>query len=423
MVEEGEGEKRVYDLSRVHPFAIWRKTLEDLAVEQPDIPLPPFIGGLAGYLGYEISTFFDRVPRASASILAFPDAVLMVVDTLLVFDHVTQTLSLFTFAAPGEEQPAQARLRALTECLMESGPLRNDLALSPPPSSPPEWTTYLSSDRFCQMVERAKEYIAAGDAFQIVLSRRWGCTVAAPPLAIYRALRRLNPSPYLFFMDLPGSGLYGEDLALIGSSPEMLVRVKDREATVRPIAGTRRRGRTPEEDQALESELRDDIKERAEHVMLVDLGRNDLGRVCNWGSVRVDELMVVERYSHVMHLVSTVRGQLRPECDAFDALAATFPAGTVSGAPKVRAMEIIAELEGEARGPYAGGVGYFDIRGNADWCITIRTVLMQGDRAFVQAGAGIVADSVPEREAEETWNKARAMMLAVDQSHSGISGD
>ncbi len=417
MVEQYGDKERVYDLGQVHPFAIWRKALESLTVEQPDMPLPPFIGGLAGYLGYEMAAFFDRVPRASAGVLAFPDAVLLVVDTLLVFDHVTQTLSLLTIAAPGEEHRARDRLNVLMERLAEPGPLRNSVISSPSISS--EWTTHLPSGRFCQMVECAKDYIAAGDAFQIVLSRRWSRTVAAPPLAIHRALRRLNPSPYLFFLDLPGLGLHGEDLALIGSSPEMLVRVQSREATVRPIAGTRPRGRTAEEDQALESELRDDVKERAEHVMLVDLGRNDLGRVCDWGSVRVDELMVVERYSHVMHLVSSVRGRLRPECDAFDALAATFPAGTVSGAPKVRAMEIIAELEGEARGPYAGGVGYFDIRGNADWCITIRTVLVQGNTAVVQAGAGIVADSVPEREAEETWNKARAMMLAVDQSHCG----
>ncbi|MFN3928976.1 MAG: anthranilate synthase component I family protein, partial [Thermoflexus sp.] len=294
-----------------------------------------------------------------------------------------------------------------------------DLLPAPASATPVPWRAHTDAERFCAMVRAAKEYIAAGDAFQIVLARRWSRPIHVSPFAIYRTLRRLNPSPYLFFLHLPGLGRGGEDLALIGASPEMLIRVEDGEATIRPIAGTRPRGRETEEDRALEAELRADPKEQAEHVMLVDLGRNDLGRVCVYGTVRVEEFMAVERYSHVMHLVSTVRGRLRPECDAFDALAAAFPAGTVSGAPKVRAMEIIAELEGEARGPYAGGVGYFDPRGNADWCITIRTVMVQGNTAIVQAGAGIVADSIPEREEEETRNKARAMQLAVDQSQGG----
>jgi anthranilate synthase component 1 len=377
--------------------------------------LPRFIGGLAGYLGYEMAAFFDRVPRAPGDALAFPDAILMQVETLLVFDHVTQTLTLFALAEPGAEGEAEARLTALERRLRDPVPASSIPASTPAAGA--SWETRVDAGRFREMVRAAQAYIAAGDAFQIVLARRWSRPIAVPPFAIYRTLRRLNPSPYLFFLNLPGLGRNGEDLALIGASPEMLVRVEGGEATLRPIAGTRPRGRSPEEDLALEQELRADPKEQAEHVMLVDLGRNDLGRVCDYGTVRVEEFMVVERYSHVMHLVSTVRGRLRPGCDALDALAAAFPAGTVSGAPKVRAMEIIAELEGEARGPYAGGVGYFDPRGNADWCITIRTVMVQGDRAMVQAGAGVVADSIPEREEEETRNKARAMQLAVDLSH------
>jgi anthranilate synthase component 1 len=386
-----------------------------MAPESAAEPLPRFIGGLAGYLGYEMAAFFDRVPRAPGDALAFPDAILMQVETLLVFDHVTQTLTLFALAEPGAEGEAEARLTALERRLRDPVPASSIPASTPAAGA--SWETRVDAGRFREMVRAAQAYIAAGDAFQIVLARRWSRPIGVPPFAIYRTLRRLNPSPYLFFLNLPGLGRNGEDLALIGASPEMLVRVEGGEATLRPIAGTRPRGRSPEEDGALEQELRADPKEQAEHVMLVDLGRNDLGRVCDYGTVRVEEFMVVERYSHVMHLVSTVRGRLRPGCDALDALAAAFPAGTVSGAPKVRAMEIIAELEGEARGPYAGGVGYFDPRGNADWCITIRTVMVQGDRAMVQAGAGVVADSIPEREEEETRNKARAMQLAVDLSH------
>ncbi len=421
MEELEPGGRRRYDLRRTHPFALWREALAAMAPEPSSDPLPRWIGGLAGYLGYEMAAFFDRAPRPPHGGLAFPDAILMQVETLLVFDHVTQTLSFIGLAEPGAERAVEARWQALQRRLQNPPP--------PPPPSPPlpgapaAWRAHVDAERFCAMVRAAKDFIAAGDAFQIVLARRWSRPIACPPFAIYRALRRLNPSPYLFFLNLPGLGRNGESLALIGASPEMLVRVEEGEVTVRPIAGTRPRGRTPEEDRALEAELRADPKEQAEHVMLVDLGRNDLGRVCAYGTVRVEEWMVIERYSHVMHLVSTVRGRLRPGCDALDALAATFPAGTVSGAPKVRAMEIIAELEGEARGPYAGGVGYFDPRGNADWCITIRTVMVQGNTAIVQAGAGVVADSIPEREEEETRNKARAMQLAVDQSHAAEAQD
>jgi anthranilate synthase component 1 len=260
---------------------------------------------------------------------------------------------------------------------------------------------------YLECVRRCKEYIRAGDIFQVVPSQRLEVTTEADPLSIYRSLRVVNPSPYMFLLKM-------DDLHLVGSSPEVMVRVEDRTATVRPIAGTRHRGETEEEDRRLAEELLSDPKERAEHVMLVDLGRNDLGRVCRYGTVEADEIMVIERYSHVMHIVSNVTGELRDGEDALDALKACIPAGTLTGAPKVRAMEIIDEFEPTRRGPYGGAVGYFDFSGNMDTCITIRTVVMQGERAYVQAGGGIVADSVPENEWQETLNKATALLRAIE---------
>jgi anthranilate synthase component 1 len=273
----------------------------------------------------------------------------------------------------------------------------------------------MTQPQYEAMVRQAKEYIAAGDIFQVVLSQRFSRQTNAHPFAIYRALRMLNPSPYMFFFDF--SPL---DLHVIGASPEIHVRLEDGTATVRPIAGTRRRGQTAVEDQALEQELLADPKERAEHVMLVDLGRNDIGRVSEYGSVKVSDLMTIERYSHVMHIVSHVTGQLKAGLDAFDLMRATFPAGTVSGAPKVRAMEIIEELEGQRRGLYAGAVGYFSYDGGMDTCITIRTMVMQDDTVYVQAGAGIVADSDPASEYQESVNKASALMVAVDKAEEGL---
>jgi anthranilate synthase component 1 len=278
----------------------------------------------------------------------------------------------------------------------------------------------LSRTQFTDAVRRAKEHIAAGDIFQVVLSQRLERETSAQPFSIYRALRRLNPSPYMFFLDFSGV-TSGAPLRLIGASPEMHVQLEGGQATLRPIAGTRPRGANPDDDQRLEAELLADQKERAEHIMLVDLARNDLGRVCSYGSVQVSEMMAVERYSHVMHIVSQVRGRLRPEYDAFDLLRVTFPAGTVSGAPKIRAMQIIEALENTPRGPYAGAVGYFAYDGSMDTCITIRTLLMSGQTVSVQAGAGIVADSDPDREYEETLNKARALAVAVEMAE--IDGD
>jgi anthranilate synthase component 1 len=274
----------------------------------------------------------------------------------------------------------------------------------------------MTQDQFEAAVEQAKEYIAAGDIFQVVPSQRLRRRTHAEPFSIYRALRRLNPSPYMFFLDLGGEPV----TYLIGSSPEVLVRLQGRTAEVRPIAGTRPRGRSEAQDRSLEADLLADPKERAEHVMLVDLGRNDLGRVCEFGTVEVPDLLTIERYSHVIHLVSRVTGHLRDDVDAFDLLRATFPAGTVSGAPKVRAMEIIEELEQVRRCHYAGAVGYFGFNGNMDTCITIRTIMMQGDMAYLQAGGGIVADSHPTREWEETLHKARALSVAIDMAEQGL---
>ena len=373
--------------------------------------LPRFVGGLVGYVSYEAVRFFERVPIASRPGLDLPDAVFMLADMLVIFDHVLHRL-LVVANAHIDGSPGQAYHQAVARIDAIVADLRQPLEVSPAPI--PEqtvraktWASNFQQTGFEEAVRKAKQYITAGDIFQVVLSQRLSCHTCADPFAIYRALRMLNPSPYMFYLELP------EGLRLIGASPEMLVRLEGTEAQVRPIAGTRPRGLTPAEDVALASDLLDDPKERAEHVMLVDLGRNDLGRVCEYGSVAVTEMMSVERYSHVMHIVSSVHGSLRPELDAYDLLRATFPAGTVSGAPKVRAMEIIAELEGERRGPYAGAVGYFSYSGNMDTCIAIRTIVMQDDLACVQAGAGIVADSDPTREYRETLHKAEALAEAV----------
>ncbi|MBM4457364.1 MAG: anthranilate synthase component I [Chloroflexi bacterium] len=388
---------------------------------QPMPGLPRFAGGLVGYLGYETVRYFE--PTLSLQPHAgLPDAVFLLADTVIAFDHAFGKLLLIAnvdfdqtsdagcgeAAARGE---ATARLDELQRRL--AGPLPPRAALADAASATGRpLRANLEPEAFMAAVLRGKEYIAAGDIFQVVLSQRFSRQTAAEPFSIYRALRRLNPSPYMFFMDF--AGLVGpEPLRLIGASPEMHVRLEGRRAAIRPIAGTRPRSPMPAEDAALERELLADPKERAEHVMLVDLARNDLGRVCDYGTVHATELMTVERYSHVMHIVSHIEGQLRSDLDSFDLMRATFPAGTVSGAPKIRAMQIIAELEHDPRGPYAGAVGYFSYDGSADTCITIRTLVMQGQQISVQAGAGIVADSEPDREHQETVNKARALASAV----------
>ena len=380
--------------------------------------LPRFYGGAVGYLGYDMVRFFERLPETSRDELDLPDLHLMVTDTLVVFDHVRHRVLVFANAhvPPGTDLDA-----AYDEAIRRLDAVESQVR-APMPSLPVapgysdcELRSNMSQSQFESAVLQAKEYIAAGDIFQTVLSQRLSRPTRADPFSIYRTLRRINPSPYMFFLDL------GDDppTYLVGSSPEVLVRLQDRTAEVRPLAGTRPRGKDMDEDRALEADLMADPKERAEHVMLVDLGRNDLGRVCEFNTVRVPELLATERYSHVIHLVSHVTGKLREDVDAYDLLRATFPAGTVSGAPKVRAMEIIEELEGVRRGPYAGAVGYFGFNGNMDTCITIRTILVRGDIAYLQAGAGIVADSDPTRERQETFHKARALSMAIEMAERG----
>jgi anthranilate synthase component 1 len=382
-------------------------------IRVPD--LPAFIGGAVGFWGYETVRYFERLPIPPEDELNLPDAVFLLADNLVIFDHVKHRLLVLANARlEGDLTTAYAEAVARIEAIVAR--LAQPLT---PPSLPDvgngqEWDSTHSPAAFAAMVLEAKESIAAGDIFQVVLSQRLSRRTRADPFAIYRALRMTNPSPYMFFLDLP------DGLRLIGASPEMHVRLEGRTARVRPIAGTRPRGSTPAEDARLAEELLADPKERAEHVMLVDLARNDLGRVCRYGTVRVPVMMAVERYSHVMHLVSDVVGELQDGMDAFRLLAATFPAGTVSGAPKVRAMEIIAGLEGRRRGPYAGAVGWIGYDGNMDTCITIRTIVMKDDLCLVQAGAGIVADSRPEAEYQETMNKARALAVAVERAERGL---
>lgn len=373
--------------------------------------LPRFFGGAVGFFSYDIVRRIERLPATARNELDLPDAIFLLTDTLVAFDHVKHRALVIANAhidgdAKAAYDDARSRIDEIVARLNRPVPSLRVAALS----DGHRLESNVSPERFCEQVNRAKEYISAGDIFQVVLSQRFSRETSADAFSIYRSLRRLNPSPYMFFLD------FGE-LQFIGSSPEVLVRLEEGVAQLNPIAGTRARGRDEADDARLEQELRDDPKERAEHVMLVDLGRNDLGRVCEYGSITLPDFMIVEKYSHVMHLVSRVIGRLRAEFDAFDLLRATFPAGTVSGAPKVRAMEIIEELEGTRRGPYAGAVGYFgyptDSGSNMDFCITIRTIVQRGKQAFIQAGAGIVADSDPAREHQECVNKAKALAEAI----------
>ena len=375
-----------------------------------DSALPRFTGGAVGFMGYDVvSSFEPRVPRVENDEIGNPDMVLMVTNAFIIFDRVKHSMKIVSNAYITEDaneayDEALAKIDELCEALLL--PVNRVLIDANTNIEPVEPTSNTTLEEFHAMVEKAQGYIRSGDIIQTVLSQRFEVENTADSLDIYRALRSINPSPYMFCLDL------GES-ALVGASPEIHVRCEDRNVEVRPIAGTRRRGRTEKEDLAMEKELLADPKEVAEHVMLVDLGRNDVGRVCEFNTVTVPEKMIIERYSHVMHIVSDVKGTLSPQHDAYDAMRVTFPAGTVSGAPKIRAMEIIAELEKSKRGPYAGAVGYFSFDGNLDSCITIRTIVLDKNKAYVQAGAGIVADSVPELEHKETRNKARAMMTAL----------
>ena len=383
-----------------------------MPVRQPD--LPRFIGGAVGFMSYDAVRRFERLPDDNPDELNLPEMAFMIAHTLVVFDHARQRLQVVANADLTRGDVRTAYQRAVARIDEVVARLNAPLPDIPPAGDVPPngLESNFTQAAYRELVEKAKEYIAAGDIFQVVLSQRLSRRTSAHPFGIYRALRMHNPSPYMVFMRFPG-GLGNPPLHIISASPEMHVRLEEGVAELRPIAGTRWRGQTVEEDVALAEELLEDEKERAEHIMLVDLGRNDLGRVCEYNTVRMEELMVVERYSHVMHIVSDVRGQLKPGQDAFDLIRATFPAGTVSGAPKVRAMEIIDELETTRRGIYAGIIGYIGYDGTMDSCIAIRTVVMRGDRVYIQAGGGIVADSNPQREYEESWNKAKALAEAV----------
>jgi len=376
--------------------------------------LPDFCGGAVGYLGYETVRRFERLPSPPPDPLALPESVFMFVDRLLIFDHATRKIKVISHAhLDGDTDSAyQAATQKIDELIKRlERPLDPQPLTLETPTEPAQISSNFSREEFEASVEKARHYIIAGEAIQIVLSQRLSRRTNAHPLNIYQALRGINPSPYMFFLDF-------KDFQIIGSSPEILVKAVNGTVTTRPLAGTRPRGKNKAEDARLEKELRNDEKERAEHIMLVDLGRNDIGRVSSAGTVSVSELMEVERYSHVMHLVTNVEGKLRPDLTPLDALHACFPAGTVSGAPKIRAMEIIAELEPDKRGPYAGCVGYFGFSGNMDTAITIRTIVLSKGVAHVQAGAGIVYDSVPSREYEETLNKARALLNAIEQAEA-----
>jgi anthranilate synthase component 1 len=397
-----------------NPLEELRRRVE--SVREARLPeLPPFCSGAIGYAGYDIVRYCERLPNAPEDDRQVPDLAFAFYDQMVVFDHVAKSILVVAMARLDRSgadrhkayEAACRRVDALVEQLSthpcDLAPV--DIVTGGEPSIP--FRSNFTKEGFEDAVRKCVEYIRAGDIFQVVLSQRMEVPLRVHPFAIYRALRVVNPSPFMFYVRTPS-------VTLVGSSPEIMVRVVDGKVTTRPLAGTRRRGATDEEDRRLAEELLADPKERAEHVMLVDLGRNDVGRVAQYRSVELSDVMTIERYSHVMHITSNVTGKLAPGKTAFDALAACLPAGTVSGAPKVRAMEIIDELEPHRRGPYAGAVGYFDFNGNMDTCIALRTLVVQGEKAYVQAGAGIVADSVPENEWNETLNKARGLLKAIE---------
>ncbi len=389
-----------------------RALVADSRLSLPD-GLPPMIGGVFGYLGYEMVRQIERLPNPPADDLGLPEAMLLRPSLFAVFDNVRDELTLAVpvrTTEPDDRLAAEALLATARDALARALPLAEP-ASAGVATGAIEPESNFTRDAFLHAIDRAKTYIAAGDAFQVVPSQRFSASFPLPGLALYRALRRINPAPFLFFLDLSDGE---DDFQLVGSSPEVLVRLRDGVVTVRPLAGTRPRGADPAADRQLEADLLADPKERAEHLMLVDLGRNDVGRVAELGSVRVAESFAIERFSHVMHISSTVTGRLRPGLDALDALAAGFPAGTLTGAPKIRAMEIIDELEPTRRGTYAGCIGYFGADGAMDTCIGLRMALLKDGRMHVQAGCGVVADSVPEAEYEETRQKARALFRAAE---------
>lgn len=411
IISNPEG-KSVYEKVE-DPLPLFRETLKGFHIARLS-GLPRFQGGLIGYFSYDVVRCFERLPALSIKDLPIPEAIFIVPQTLIIFDHVKHTVKILSFVDLRKGKGLKrAYEKAVSSIEHNISQLKSPLDYKLKPSSISAISSNFSKDAFMSAVERVRSYILSGDAIQVVLSQRLSAKAGGDEFSIYRALRSINPSPYMFFLNF-------DKLKLAGSSPEILVRSEDGIITLRPIAGTRPRGRDSNEDLTLERELLNDHKERAEHIMLVDLGRNDVGRVSRPGTVKVTELMVIERYSHVMHIVSNVTGRLQGGKDAFDVLRACFPAGTVSGAPKIRAMEIIEEMEPTRRGPYAGAVGYFSLSGDMDFCITIRTVVFWENMLYVQVGAGIVADSVPEREYEETMNKAEAMLKAINWTMKGL---
>ncbi len=395
------------------PLDSLRSLIQESRIDLPT-ELPPIAAGLFGYLAYDMVRHMEQIPDANPDTLGVPDSVLIRPTLIAVFDNIEDQITFVTPVRPLDGVGAAAAYDQALERLSEAV---SDLDRSLPhrvdnghdAADLPEPASNMTREQYHAAVEKAKEYIRAGDIFQVVPSQRFTLPFALPPFSLYRSLRRLNPSPFLYYLNLDG-------FAIVGSSPEILVRLRDGEVTIRPIAGTRRRGATPEEDKALAEELLADPKERAEHLMLLDLGRNDVGRVAKIGTVRVTEQFTIEYYSHVMHIVSNVVGQLAPGKDALDALIAGFPAGTVSGAPKVRPMEIIDELEVARRGVYAGAVGYFGANGDMDTCIALRTGVLKDGKLHVQAGGGVVADSDPEAEYQETRSKARAVIRAAEEA-------
>jgi anthranilate synthase component I len=379
--------------------------------------LPPFIGGAIGYAGYDVVRYVEKLPNAPEDDRGLPDLDFSFYETMVIFDNVKKTLTLVTLAEGKDADPAKSYQTATSRldeivARLAKAPATASVELCPKPNSKELVVeSNFTREQFCKAVEHCVQYIKAGDIFQVVPSQRFSIKTKVSPIEIYRSLRVVNPSPFMFFVRT-------EQAELIGCSPEIMCRVSDGRVTVRPLAGTRKRGADEREDRKLEAELLADPKERAEHVMLVDLGRNDVGRVAKFGSVELTEVMVVERYSHVMHISSEVQGQLREGLDCFDALKACLPAGTVSGAPKVRAMEIIDEIEPHRRGPYGGAVGYIDYRGNMDTCIALRTMVVKDGIVHVQAGCGVVADSDPNGEYEETVNKAKALIAAIEMTEN-----
>ena len=417
---DGRAEINRYAQSAPHAFiADARPALDSLratiAETRLEVPanLPPMAGGLVGYLGYDMVRLMERLPASTRDEIGVPEGLMMRPTLFAIFDNVNDELTLAAPVYPQADITSEAAWdHAQKRLAAAEAALERPLPHPPPPvmlPDPPAPASNFSKPDFLAAVDRCKDYIAAGDAFQIVISQRFSVPFVLPPFSLYRALRRINPAPFLFFLDFGG-------FAVVGSSPEVLVRLRDGTVTIRPLAGTRRRGTTYEEDQALETELLSDPKERAEHLMLLDLGRNDVGRVAELGSVKVTESFVIERFSHVMHISSNVEGKLRDGLDALDALVGGFPAGTLSGAPKVRAMEIIDELEPDRRNIYAGCIGYFAANGTMDTCIGLRTALVKDGVMYVQAGAGIVADSEAEFEHEECRQKARALMRAAEEA-------